>query len=63
MRKNEQVSVRITQEEMLRLRGLAAKEAVRLSDIVRGALAARTTTEVGLLQRLTSGLKNGPSPP
>lgn len=63
MRKNSQICVRVTDDEMSRLRGLATKKAVRLSEVVRGALTARTTTEVGLLQRLTSGLKNGPSPP
>jgi hypothetical protein len=43
MRKNAQLSVRITDQEMTNLRQLADRECVLLSVLIRGLLAASTT--------------------
>jgi hypothetical protein len=42
MRKNSQLSVRITDEEMLNLRSLADRESVLLSQLVRNIVATNT---------------------
>ena len=42
MRKNAQLSVRITEQEMANLRELASRESVLLSQLVRGILAANS---------------------
>ncbi len=42
MRRNAQLSVRITDQEMANLRQLAAQESVLLSVLIRGLLAANS---------------------
>ena len=56
MRKNAQLSVRITEDEMTSLRRQADKESVLLSQLVRGILAAgnRQTGATGLFGRFTT---------
>ncbi len=59
MRKTEQLSVRMTEIEMSRLRALAAKDDVRLSELVRGLIstsAQQHSLSPGLFQRLTGGM-------
>ena len=43
MRKSEQLSVRVTAEEITTLRELAARQSIRLSELVRRALAEKAT--------------------
>ena len=56
MRKNAQLSVRISEQEMTNLREQATRESVLLSQLVRGILAANTkkTGMAGLFRRFTT---------
>ena len=63
MRKNAQLSVRITDQEMRNLREQADRESVLLSHLVRGLLAANTKQNgmANLFRRLT-GPRSMPTP-
>jgi hypothetical protein len=56
MRKNAQLSVRITEQEMVNLRELATRESVLLSQLIRNILAAnnKQTGIASLFRRLTT---------
>jgi endonuclease III len=56
MRKNAQLSVRITEQEMTNLRELATRESVLLSQLIRGILAANAKQAgvTNLFRRLTA---------
>jgi hypothetical protein len=56
MRKNAQLSVRITEQEMVNLRELATRESVLLSQLIRNILAANSKQSgmAGLFRRLTT---------
>jgi hypothetical protein len=61
MRKNAQLSVRITEQEMANLREAANQESVLLSQLIRNILAANskhvsTAYDVAPRQRTTGGL-------
>ena len=56
MRKSAQLSVRITEQEMVNLRELATRESVLLSQLIRGILAAnsRQSGVAALFRRFTT---------
>ena len=61
MRRNEQLSVRVTADEITTLKAMATRQSIRLSELVRTALAekmaASGTTGVGLFRRLAGALR------
>jgi hypothetical protein len=56
MRRNAQLSVRVTEQEMANLREQANRESVLLSQLVRGILAgnSKQTRMTSLFRRFTS---------
>jgi hypothetical protein len=60
MLKNAQLSVRVTENEMSRLRAMAAQDEIRLSDLVRRCLISASTQQPsppqGLFQRIAGGI-------
>jgi hypothetical protein len=56
MRKKAHLSIRVTEQEMASLRELAHRDSVRVSELVRGILAANTkqTVMTNLFRRLTT---------
>jgi hypothetical protein len=65
MRKNAQLSVRITEQEMTILREQANQECVLLSQLIRNILATNDKQRgvAGLFQRLTGSRPMSPSGP
>ena len=61
MRRTEQLCVRVTAAEIATLRELAARQSIRLSELVRRALAEKATESSaaggGLFRRLASALQ------
>ena len=61
MRRNAQLSVRITDQEMTKLRELANQESVLLSQLIRGILAANTK-ESGMAALFRRFIPSGTGP-
>ena len=65
MRKSAQLSVRITEQEMVNLREQANRESVLLSQLIRNILAANSKQNgvASLFQRFTTSRPMTPSGP
>lgn len=63
MRKSKQLSVRVTEKEIARLRELAAHDEIRLSEFVRRNLTAIVANQPsgsgGFLRRITDAMTAG----